>query len=58
MHLQEQANTVEIIASHESDFFVAVEGSPSELGKGQVRHRQLLSCARRAGDVRAHDRAV
>jgi predicted permease len=35
VHLQEHAKTVEIIASHESDFFVAVEGSPSELGKGQ-----------------------
>ena len=35
VHLQEHANTVEIIASHESDFFVAVDGSPSELGKGQ-----------------------
>jgi predicted permease len=34
-HLQEHARTVEIIASHESDFFVAVDGLPSELGKGQ-----------------------
>ena len=35
LHLRAHAHTVEIIASHESDFFVAVDGSPSELGKGQ-----------------------
>jgi predicted permease len=35
VHLQEHTRTVDIIASHDSDFFVVADGSPPELAKGQ-----------------------
>jgi predicted permease len=34
-HLRQHARTVDVIASHDSDFFVAAEGSSPELVKGQ-----------------------
>ena len=35
VHLREHARTVDVTASHDSDFFVVADGSPSELVKGQ-----------------------
>ncbi len=43
VYLREHARTVDIIASHESDFLAGADGSPSELRKGQYRSPETFS---------------